>query len=113
MKEKTRFFAKVEAIQNRQYRVAMEVSSYNQGRDVAQVPGKTWIDGTRKYLRPDTMWADERYAKITQEEINQAKQRVAQKNAKKHEHKHHDDHHVHHEHNYDQVAYKQPKAMYP
>jgi hypothetical protein len=29
------------------------------------VSDKTWVDGTREHLRPDTMWADERYAKIT------------------------------------------------
>lgn len=40
----------------------MQVSEYNKGRTVADVSNKDYIDGTRKYLRPDTMWADERYS---------------------------------------------------
>lgn len=33
----------------------------------------------RKYLRPDTMYADERYVNITQPEINEAKARMAKR----------------------------------
>jgi len=119
MKEKNRWVAKVEAIQNNQYHAAMRLSSYNEGRTAADVADKTWVHGTRKFLRPDTMWADERYSKITQAEINEAKVRVADRDTKKKEHakghhKGHDDHHGHeHAHNYDQVAHKQPRAMYP
>lgn len=54
----------------------MEISDYNKNRSVVDVPQKTWLHGTRKYLRPDTMYADERYAKITQKEINEAKKRI-------------------------------------
>ena len=44
----------------------MEVSSYNEGRTLEDVDGsKRWIDGTRERLRPDSMWADDRYADIT------------------------------------------------
>jgi len=43
----------------------MEVSDFNRGRDVSEVSDKTWIHGTRHHLRPDTMWADERYSKVT------------------------------------------------
>lgn len=57
----------------------MQVSEYNKGRTVADVSNKDYIDGTRKYLRPDTMWADERYSQVTQAEIDQAKQRVAER----------------------------------
>jgi len=53
----------------------MEVSSYNEGRTAADASDKTWTHGTRKHLRPDTVWADERYSKITQKEINEAQVR--------------------------------------
>ena len=61
----------------------MQVSDYNKNRKVTEVAGKTWIDGTRNYLRPDTMWADDRYADITQADINAAKKRIAERNAKR------------------------------
>lgn len=61
----------------------MEVPEYNQGRTVANVPKKTWADGTAEHLRPDSMWIDDRYVDITQAEIDQAKERVkAKENAK-------------------------------
>jgi len=41
-----------------EYHRAMAVSPYNEGRTVADVSDKTWIDGTRFNLRPDTVWAD-------------------------------------------------------
>jgi len=49
---------------------------------VADISKKTWIHGTRKYLRPDTLYCDARYANITQEEINEAKKRIAEREAK-------------------------------
>lgn len=123
IKEKNRFLMKVRAIQNDQYRRAMVVPEYNKGRSISDVPDKTWIDGTRTFLRPDTMWADERYAKITQAEINEAKQRVkdrAQKNVK-HDAHHGEDAHAHgeehahgeHHHNPAQVTIQTPKRLYP
>lgn len=51
----------------------MEVSTYNRGRTVSDVPLRSWEDGSRHNLRPDTLWADDRYADVTQEEINAAK----------------------------------------
>lgn len=57
--------AKVRGIQNVIYRNAMDISPYNVGRTVADVSDKTWVDGTRTNLRPDTMWADERYRNIS------------------------------------------------
>ena len=54
----------------------MEVADYNQGRTVANVPRKTWVDGTASHLRSDSMWIDDRYVDITQAEIDQAKERV-------------------------------------
>ncbi len=51
----------------------MEVSEYNQGRTVANVPRKTWVDGTASHLRPDSMWIDDRYVDVSQGEIEQAK----------------------------------------
>jgi hypothetical protein len=54
----------------------MEVPSYNKGRTVADVPLKTWEDGTRENLRPNTLWADERYHDISREEINAARERM-------------------------------------
>ena len=82
MREKDRFFAKVRAIQNNQYFDVMKVASYNKGRTVSDVADRTWTDGTRQSLRPDTMWPDERYTKITQREIDEAKERVKQRQEK-------------------------------
>jgi len=99
----------------------MEVSEYNKGRTLSDISDKTWPDGTRHNLRPDTIWADERYAKITQKEIFEAQKRVAAREAEKAKHhKKHDDHHGkpddhHGEHHYDHkhVATKTPRVLYP
>lgn len=61
----------------------MEVSAYNQGRTVANVPRRSWADGTSTKLRSDSMWTDDRYVDIGQEEIDQAKLRVQQRNIDK------------------------------
>jgi len=53
----------------------MAVSSYNKGRTVADISNKTQIHGTRQYLRPDTLWADERYQSVTRDEVKAAKER--------------------------------------
>ena len=66
----------------------MEVAGYNQGRTVANVPKKTWVDGTASNLRPDSMWIDDRYVDITQAEIDQAKQRVQARNQARGHHQH-------------------------
>ena len=58
----------------------MEVSEYNRGRSVANVPRKTWADGTAEKLRSDSMWIDDRYVDITQAEVDQAKERVQKRN---------------------------------
>jgi hypothetical protein len=67
---------KDEAMSNKKYREVMEVSDYNKGRTVADVPHKTWEDGTRENIRPGTLWADDRYLDITFDEIKAAKERV-------------------------------------
>lgn len=75
MKEKHR------QIQLADYRKAIEVSEYNKERTVANVPAnakKSW--GLRYNLRPDTMWADERYSNVTSEEIEEAKARLGEQN---------------------------------
>jgi hypothetical protein len=54
----------------------MDVPFYNKGRTVADVPLRNWKDGARENLRPDTMWADDRYVDVTKEEIQAAKERV-------------------------------------
>ena len=56
---------KVQLLANTRYRDCMKVSEYNKGRTVADVSDKDFIDGTKKYLRPDSMWADERYSQVT------------------------------------------------
>lgn len=43
----------------------MKTEEYNKGRTPADVSDKNWVHGTRKHLRPDTMWPDQRYANIT------------------------------------------------
>jgi hypothetical protein len=54
----------------------MDVPYYNKGRTVADVPLRSWVDGTRERLRPDTLYADDRYHDITQEEVVAARERV-------------------------------------
>ena len=44
----------------------MEVPSYNKGRTVADATNKTFFYGTRAILRPNTLWADDRYADVTE-----------------------------------------------
>lgn len=83
MKEKNRFYAKAIAINNQTYQRAMHVEDYNKGRSTSDVSDKTWIHGTRQHLRPDTMWADERYSQITQKEITEAIKRVDARDARK------------------------------
>ena len=66
-------------IQLEDYRKAIEVSEYNRGRSVAEVPANadaSW--GSRHNLRPDTLWADERYANVTAEEIEDAQKRMGE-----------------------------------
>ncbi len=50
---------------NKKYNEVMNVPSYNQGRTVADVPRKSWEDGNKQNLRPNTLWADDRYADVT------------------------------------------------
>jgi hypothetical protein len=120
LKEKQRFLAKVSAINRLTYQSAMEVSDYNKGRTVADVSDRTWIDGTREHLRPDTMWADERYSKITQAEINEAKKRIEEKQrartSKLAQHEHKETTHEHageHHYDYKHVSVKHAKPLYP
>jgi hypothetical protein len=79
IKNQRRFEYKVHLIQKTEYDSAMEVSSYNKGITTASVSNKTHIHGTRQYLRPDTMWADERYVNVTRDEIKAAKERYVNK----------------------------------
>lgn len=58
----------------------MDVPAYNKGRTVANVSRRNWNDGTADKLRTDSMWIDDRYVDITQEEIEQAKARVQKRN---------------------------------
>lgn len=67
------------AIDNLMYREAMKVGAYNKGRTIANISNKTTEDASSAKLRPDTMWADDRYADITQAEINAARERNAQR----------------------------------
>jgi hypothetical protein len=83
MKENQRLKLKLEAQANIKYRRAVEVSEYNQGRTVADVPHRSWADGERAKLRPNSIWADERYVDITQKEVDEAKERVRKRNLSK------------------------------
>ena len=44
----------------------MEVPSYNKGRTVADTSRNTFGNGIRGFLRPNTLWADDRYADVTE-----------------------------------------------
>jgi len=118
LKDKQRFLAKVAAVNQIQYNDALQVSDYNKGRSLKDVSDKTWIDGTKERLRPDTLWADERYSKITQAEINEAKKRVEERQKRRGAHAtetHHDAHGHGEEAHYDykHVNIKHPKPLYP
>lgn len=79
LKEKKLGLIKLEVLNNKRYREAMVIAPYNQGRTVADVPLRRWEDGTRENLRPDTLWADDRYVDITYEEVKAARERVQQR----------------------------------
>lgn len=83
LKEKKKQIFKFTAININRYRRAIQVSSYNEGKTVADLERHTWNDGSRENLRPDTMWADERYLNTTQQDINDAKERVQKRNEEK------------------------------
>lgn len=66
-------------IQVADYRKAIQVSDYNKDRSVAEVPlNVNYLKGNRHNLRPDTIWADERYSNVTQEEIEEARKLVGE-----------------------------------
>lgn len=75
MAEDKSFRLKVQLIQKKEYDQAMAVSSYNEGRTVSDISNRTYVHGTREYLRPDTLWNDERYSNVTSDEIKAAKVR--------------------------------------
>ena len=80
MKDNNTLKLKLEAQANRKLSKVMEVPDYNKGKTVADIPSRSWEDGERSKLRPNSMWADDRYADITQKEIEEAKQRVRKRN---------------------------------
>lgn len=84
----------------------MSVPEYNAGRTVSDISGKTYVHGTRKYLRPDTLWADERYRTVDQAEINEAKKRYE---ARSKSHISHDAHNHEHDVNHHDYAFKGAK----
>lgn len=75
MRQQKRFEKKVALIQREEYNQGMAVASYNEGRTMADVSNKTHVHGTRTYLRPDTLWADERYRDVTKDEVMAARER--------------------------------------
>jgi hypothetical protein len=58
MKDNQRLKLKLEAQANQNYRRLITVPEYNQGRTVADVPLRSWNDGERAKLRPNSIWAD-------------------------------------------------------
>ena len=75
--------AKYRQVQLDEYKYAMEVSPYNKGRSMKNVDiSKRWIDGTAERLRPDSMWADGRYADVSEDEIVETRKRLAARLAK-------------------------------
>lgn len=61
LKEKKKWYLRAQVIDNATYRRAMTVSPYNKGRSVSDLTLKTWKDGNRFNLRPDSYWNDDRY----------------------------------------------------
>ena len=79
MKDNKLLALKLEAMANKKYHNVMSVPSYNKGRTVADVPHRSWEDGNRHNLRGNTLWADDRYADVTPEEVQAAKERMKQR----------------------------------
>lgn len=61
LRERRKWMARAETIDNATYKRAMEVSDYNRGRSVSDLKLKTWAYGTRENMRSDTMLDDDRY----------------------------------------------------
>jgi len=80
LREKKLSLMKIEAMNNKLLKESLAVGSYNQGRTVANAQRRSWEDGKGDNLRSDSMWTDDRYVDVNQEEINAAKQRVQQRN---------------------------------
>ena len=77
------FNSRVKNIQRKEYKEAMQVSDYNKGRTMGDLEsGAKYSDGSSYNLRPDTMWADDRYVGVTQEEVDGAVKRMEAKNGK-------------------------------
>ena len=70
MKDNNNLKLKLDAEANIKYRNVMQAAPYNQGKTIADIPSRTWSDGERSKLRPDSIWADDRYMDITQKEVN-------------------------------------------
>ena len=59
LREKKKWYARAEVIDNETYRRAMQVSDYNRGRSVSDLQLKTWDYGYS--LRSDSLYEDDRY----------------------------------------------------
>lgn len=59
LREKKKWFARAEVIDNETYRRAMQVGDYNRGRSVSDLKLKTWEYGTQ--LRSDSLYQDDRW----------------------------------------------------
>ena len=59
LKEKKKWYARAETIDNETYRRAMQVSDFNRGRSVSDLKLKTWAHGNR--LRSDSWYQDDRW----------------------------------------------------
>jgi hypothetical protein len=87
LREGKMFTQKAKIIQRQEYHDAMKVSSYNKGRTIANVDANKRIsDGMAPNLRADSLWIDDRYADVTQQDIDAAKARFAAKQAARAEH---------------------------
>lgn len=77
------FNEKVKQIQRAEYQRAMKIGDYNRNRTMRDVSrNSSYDDGMAKNLRPDSMWVDERYSNITQQDIDAVKARLAKKRGK-------------------------------
>ena len=59
LREKKKWFARAETIDNETYRRAMQVSDFNRGRSVTDLKLKTWEYGNT--LRSDSLYQDDRF----------------------------------------------------
>jgi len=103
------FNEKAKIIQRKEYNEAMKVGEYNRNRTIADVSKKSnYSLGMASFLRPDSMWADDRYINITQKDVDAAREKLSSK-YKDFDYKDIKGYHKHHT---NEATYSHPPRIY-